>query len=98
MAEEARDAVWVDVLPAMDKFGPEFASQLGVELEQVPADEPGKKIGSKVGAGVIAGVTAAGIAGKAHYDIGASFDDMQDADATTPPTGMYSCSPTRSGM
>lgn len=83
MAEEARDAVWVDVLPAMDKFGPEFASQLGVELEQVPADEPGKKIGSKIGAGVIAGVTAAGIAGKALYDIGASFDDMQDTIRTT---------------
>lgn len=78
MAEEARDAVWIDVLPAMDKFAPTMASQLGTEIDKVPAEDAGKKSGEKLAKGIVAGVTAAGAIGKVAYDIGSTFDDMAD--------------------
>ena len=67
MAEEARDAVWIDVLPAMNGFAPELAKQLGEELDKTPGEEPGERLGGKVGAGIVAGV-GANAAGKMSDD------------------------------
>lgn len=78
MADEARDAVWIDVLPAMDGFTPELARQLDLELDKMPAEPTGEKLGSKIGAGVVVGLTAAIGAGKVLYEVGATFDDMVD--------------------
>lgn len=78
MAGEARDAVWIDVLPAMNGFAPELARQLNVEVEKTPAEETGKGLGKKIGAGVVAGIGAAVAAGKVLYEVGSTFDDLYD--------------------
>lgn len=74
---EITDAVWLDVLPSMDKFGPALGK--GAEAE---ADKVGKGVGRKFGLAVGLGVAAVAggvvLAGKALYDLGATFDDVSD--------------------
>lgn len=77
MSVGSNDAVWLDVLPNMSKFGPEMSK--GADKE---AGKAGKGAGLAFGKAAAAGVaaTAAGVAlaGKALYDLGATFDDMTD--------------------
>lgn len=73
----ATDAVWIDVLPAMDKFGPTLAKEAGKE-----ADKSGKATGSRFGRAMLAGTAVVGagaaLAAKALYSIGETFDEVSD--------------------
>ena len=73
----SEDVVWVDVLPAMDKFG----GALSQGADQAAAGA-GKSAGGKFGLAAMAGVTAvaggAVIAAKALYGIGETFDEVTD--------------------
>lgn len=73
----SEDAIWLDVLPSMAGFGDKLAKDADKE-----ADKAGKGAGKKFGLAMAAGVTAVAggvvLAGKALYDLGATFDDMAD--------------------
>ena len=73
----SEDAVWIDVLPSMSKF----ADTLGKEADSA-ADKAGKSSGKKFSLAMAAGATAVvggiGLAGKALYDLGGTFDDVTD--------------------
>lgn len=72
-----QDAVWLDVLPSMAGF----ADKLGKGADEA-ADKAGKGAGKKFGLAMAAGVTAVAggvvLAGKALYDLGSTFDDVED--------------------
>jgi phage-related minor tail protein len=73
----ANDAVWLDVLPSMDKFGPALTKGAASE-----ADKAGRTSGGRFGKGMLAGIAVvaggAALATKALYNIGATFDTMSD--------------------
>lgn len=71
------DAVWLDVLPNMSKFG--SALTKGAEADAHKAGlTTGKKFGLAAAAGVTAVAGGAVLAAKALYGLGATFDDLSD--------------------
>lgn len=74
---QARDAVWVPVLPSMKDFGPALVRGTGEA-----SDDAGKKAGKRLGKGLLLGIAGVGAgaaaATKFLYDIGSTFDDVTD--------------------
>ena len=82
---DGRDAVWVDVLPSMKDFPGAMtegfrasSKDIDREAEKV-GKQSGGKLGKSVGIGMAAVAGGAVAAGKALYDVGATFDDMADS-------------------
>lgn len=73
----AVDAVWIDVLPAMDKFAPALGKGAD-EAAQKTGMGVGKKFGLAAAAGVAVVGTGAALAAKGLFDLGQTFDDMTD--------------------
>ena len=75
MAGAATDAVWIDVLPSMQGFGPALARDASRA-----ADSVGKDTGTTFGKSMLAGVAVvaggAALATKALYNIGSTFNDL----------------------
>ena len=73
----SEDAVWLDVLPSMDKF----ADKLGKGADEA-AGKTGKKSGKAFGLAMLGGVAVVAggtaLAGKALYDLGSTFDSVSD--------------------
>lgn len=71
------DAVWLDVLPSMDKFGPALAKGADKEAESA-GKSAGRKFGLAAAAGVAVIAGGAVLAGKALYSLGETFDEVED--------------------
>lgn len=73
----ANDAVWLEVLPDMSKFGPTLATGAQGQAKAAGATT-GKAFGLSMLKGVAVVAGGAALATKALYNIGATFDDMSD--------------------
>ncbi len=74
---QATDAVWIDVLPSMEKFGPTLAKGANAQSSAVGASS-GKAFGKAMLAGTAVVAGGAVLAAKALYNIGSTFDDVTD--------------------
>ena len=73
----SQDAVWLDVLPSMKKFGPALAKEAGDAADKA-GSSAGKKFGAAMAKGTAGVATGLVATGGALYKLGSTFDDVTD--------------------